>query len=78
MFDDMIFKMLLKEAEKAQPLMSQKLIYKNIFNIFRNDLMYVNGNVLEIGTFKGKTTRFLSILIETLFPDEPSKKTIYN
>lgn len=57
---------ILIEAEKAQPLKSQKVIYENFFDLFCTELKVLSGDVLEIGAYMGKTSIFLSLLCQKL------------
>lgn len=56
---------ILAKAAAVQPLRSQKNVLLHLLGDL-DDVSDVPGNVLEIGSFKGKTTVFLSHAIEVL------------
>lgn len=60
---------ILAEAAAVQPLRSQKNVLLHLLGEL-NDVADVPGDVLEIGSFKGKTTVFLSHAIEALNLDK--------
>lgn len=60
---------ILAEAAAVQPLRSQKNVLLHLLGDL-NDVANVPGDVLEIGSFRGKTTVFLSHAIQALNLDK--------
>jgi hypothetical protein len=61
-------KELLQKASEVDALKSQRGILERFYELFiSGDIP--DGDFLEIGTFMGKTTVFLSLLIEQQFPE---------
>jgi predicted O-methyltransferase YrrM len=58
---------LLKEASVVQDLKSQEGVMSRFYDLFESGV--IEGDILEIGCFLGKTTVFLTRMCEELYPD---------